>query len=69
MTLKRWMLGKANDTAKRKTRLRTPMIGGGADLDPPGSGFNRFGKRTVRAAEPVHLGPYAPLIGAIREVL
>jgi len=69
MTLKRWMLGKANDTAKRKTRLRTPMIGGGADLDPPGSGFNRFGKRTVRAAEPVHLGPYAPLIGAIREEL
>ena len=45
------------------------MIGGGADLDPPGSGFSRFGKRAVRPAEPVHLGPYAPLIGAIREEL
>jgi len=70
MTLKRWMLGKTNDTAKRKARLRTPMMGGAADLVEPGeSGFSRFGKRRVIAAEPVHLGPYAPLIGAIREEL
>src|SRR4051794_37654188 len=70
MMLKRWMLGKAIETEKRKARLRTPTIGGGAPLvDPREPGFSRFGRRGGMAEEPVHLGPYAPLIGAIREEL
>jgi pSer/pThr/pTyr-binding forkhead associated (FHA) protein len=70
MTLKGWMLGKTNDTSKRNARLRTPTaVGGAAGVDPREPSFNAFGQRGAAADEPVHLGPYAPLIGAIREEL
>ena len=71
MKLKRWMLGKDNDAAKRQLQLRTPTMGSGAGATSGARepGFSRFGKRGTMAQEPVHLGPYAPLIGAIREEL
>lgn len=70
MTLKRWMLGKGNEAAKRGSRLRTPTMGGdAAALDAREPGFSRFGRRAGTVEEPVHLGPYAALIGAIREEL
>ena len=70
MTLKGWMLGKTNDTDNRNARLRTPTAAGGAaGSDPREPSFSVFGRRVATADEPVHLGPYAPLIGAIREEL
>jgi hypothetical protein len=69
MTLKGWMLGKTNDADKRNTRLRTPTAVGAAGTDPREPSFSAFGRRGAMADEPVHLGPYAPLIGAIREEL
>jgi hypothetical protein len=69
MTLKGWMLGNKNDPAARNARLRTPTATGLADVDPREPGFNTFGRRVAPGGEPVHLGPYAPLIGAIREEL
>jgi FHA domain-containing protein len=69
MTLKGWMLGKTNDTGSRNAPLRTPTAAGGAGSDPREPSFSVFGRRVATADEPVHLGPYAPLIGAIREEL
>jgi FHA domain-containing protein len=70
MTLKGWMLGKTNETHRRNARLRTPTAGGGAaGTDPREPSFSTFGRRVAMADEPVRLGPYAPLIGAIREEL
>ncbi|MEP7275888.1 MAG: FHA domain-containing protein, partial [Betaproteobacteria bacterium] len=70
MPLKGWMLGKTNDAETRDARLRTPTAAGGAaGAEPHDPDFSVFGRRGVSADAPVHLGPYAPLIGAIREEL
>ena len=70
MTLKGWMLGKPQNPDKRTAHLRTPtaFVGGAADgaREPR---FEMFGRLEAAPVPPVHLGPYAPLIGAIREEL
>ena len=74
MTLKKWMQGKGNDARTQGARLRTPTAMGdvrGDDASEPR--FTTFGRAGAGASvgvdPPVHLGPYAPLIGAIREEL
>ncbi len=70
MTMKGWMLGKTNHADGHGARLRTPTATRGAgDTDPREPSFNAFGRRGALAEQPVHLGPYASLIGAIREEL
>jgi len=69
MTLKRWMLGKTNDRDQRNAGMRTPTVPGGSAGVSREPGFSLFGRGVAIADEPVHLGPYAPLIGAIREEL
>jgi hypothetical protein len=73
MSLKRWMLGKVNETgihARRGEQRRiAPSLRNGAkvvgtDADEPSIG--RSGRDMAREA---HLGPYAPLIAAIRDEL
>jgi len=65
MTIKGWMLGKT-EAEKRNARLRTPTAFSDGVREPS---FSTFGRRVAEAEEAVHLGPYAPLIGAIREEL
>ena len=75
MTLKRWVLGKTGGrkrSARADVRSRvTPSVSGepvaGGDLREPtiGAASNRDAIRHGVA----HLGPYAPLIGAIRDEL
>src|SRR6476469_7263035 len=75
MTLKRWVLGKTGGrkrSARADVRSRvTPSLSGepvaGGDLREPtiGAASNRDAIRHGVA----HLGPYAPLIGAIRDEL
>jgi len=72
MTLKGWMLGKTNPADPHDGRLRTPTDfrgGGRSEGGPREPSFNAFGRRGGAADVPVHLGPYAPLIGAIRDEL
>lgn len=65
MTMKGWMLGKTSDADKRDSHLRTPTMRGGAAAR---DNFNSVGRRGG-ADDAVHLGPYRPLIAAIREEL
>ena len=70
MAIKGWMLGKTAGAGKGNGRLKTPTIRS-ADATQGGArepGFNSFGRRAM-AEERVHLGPYRPLITAIREEL
>jgi hypothetical protein len=72
MTLKKWMQRKGNDVRTQDARGRTPAAAAaqrGEDAAEPR--FTAFGRRGagVGTDPPVHLGPYAPLIGAIREEL
>jgi len=70
MSLKRWMLGKVNDTTTSRGHARriAPSLGdeapAGDDPREPAMGRSRDGTRDA-----VHLGPYGPLIGAIRDEL
>ena len=70
MTLKGWMLGKGHGTEGRNANLRTPTAFAGGDAagtrEPR---FDVFGRGGAAADAQVQLGPYAPLIGAIREEL
>ena len=73
MKLKGWMLNKVNAEAKRNAPSRSaPSMRGGADIasnphEPSlGAPGDRRGSETDEAE---HLGPYRPLIAAIREDL
>jgi pSer/pThr/pTyr-binding forkhead associated (FHA) protein len=71
MSLKRWMLGKVNETgahARRGTQRRIPPSlrdgsAPGAETSEPTVG------RSADREREAHLGPYAPLIAAIRDEL
>jgi len=67
MSLKRWMLGKVNETAERRAadakRVAPSMHGAPPADDEPVIG------RAERRDASVHLGPYAPLVDAIRAAL
>ena len=72
MSLKHWILDKMNGVAGRPDLPRSPILAAGASVPP--SVLRRGGRRA--AVEPTadklatrHLGPYAPLVGAIREEL
>jgi pSer/pThr/pTyr-binding forkhead associated (FHA) protein len=73
MTLKGWMLGKVNTTEKRDARSRAPTAKRGeatAATEPHEPSLGAFGERGATLAEETeHLGPYRPLIAAIREEL
>jgi len=74
MTLKKWMQGKGTDARTQGARLRTPTamtdVRGDEASEPRFTTFGRGGAGVGAGVEaPVHLGPYAPLIGAIREEL
>src|SRR5512141_621496 len=76
MTLKRWVLGKVNGTVSQGSRGDARRIAPslGADVDaaqidgsePRVHGSEFLGGKRGGAA---HLGPYAPLVAAIREEL
>src|SRR5689334_18305951 len=76
MSLKNWILNKMNGVAGRADLPRSPVLGG-ARADAPSvlrrSARRRFPDADAGAGEAVlqarHLGPYAPLIGAIRDEL
>ena len=67
MSLKRWMLGKVNETPDRRAtgapRLAPSLHGALPADDEPTLG------RSERRGASAHLGPYAPLVGAIRAAL
>jgi hypothetical protein len=71
MTLKRWMLGKASGargSARRETGSRIePSPGAGPAMREPS--MHALDPREEVRAGVQHLGPYAPLIGAIRDAL
>lgn len=74
MTLKRWVLGKVNQTvdprAHRNARV-APTLQGDADTHGDASvpGKRELGRRRETLRDAAHLGRYAPLVSAIREEL
>lgn len=72
MSFKHWILNKMNGVAGRPDLPRSPVLGPG---DPPsvlrrGSRRSPVDARTTAGMPSTqHLGPYAPLIGAIRDEL
>ena len=74
MTLKGWMLGKVNESAKRGARARNPRIAPTLHGDPPVQAEPALhdaprASRRRPDEDVAHLGPYGVLIGAIREEL
>jgi hypothetical protein len=72
MSLKNWILHKMHGLTARTDLPRSPVFGTGT-VDAP-SVIRREARRRVPAADgvaptAVHLGPYAPLVTAIREEL
>ena len=71
MSLKNWILNKLNGVATRADLPRSPVLDG-VMADEPAvmrRDARRSGAGGAVARSPQHLGPYAPLIGAIREEL
>jgi hypothetical protein len=72
MSLKKWVVGKVNGDggahARRDARRVAPKLGD-APRPPDEPTLGRAGERRGTQWQAAHLGPYAPLIGAIREAL
>jgi pSer/pThr/pTyr-binding forkhead associated (FHA) protein len=72
MSFKHWILNKMNGVAGRPDLPRSPVLGSG---DPPsvirrGSRRSPIDARTTAGMSSTqHLGPYAPLVGAVRDEL
>ena len=71
MSLKNWILHKMHGLTERTDLPRSPVLRTAAVDAPPAIREARRHAPAVDGAPPaaVHLGPYAPLVGAIREEL
>jgi FHA domain len=70
MKLKGWLLDKVNADGSRNARPRVSPSVRGTPETAPGPNLGAAGeRRDALAAEAEHLGPYRPLIAAIREEL
>jgi len=72
MSLKKWVVGKVNGnggagTRREPRRMAPSLRGAPSEAEEPVIG--RAGQRPGGQWQAAHLGPYAPLIGAIREAL